>query len=60
MGHSSMTQHRLITGEKNVCLAAGMHMLSEQKLIKKKSKSSSFCKARTHINAIAKVISSAH
>lgn len=40
-----------------MCFAAGMHMLSEQQLIKKKSLSAK--RART-INTIAKVISSAH
>lgn len=29
VGHNSMTQHHLFTGENNACATAGTHMLSE-------------------------------
>lgn len=59
IGHSSMTQHHLITREKNVCFAAGMHMPSEQQLIRKKKVYCTNIK-NVAINTIAKVLMSAH
>lgn len=58
MGHSSMTQHHLITGEKNVFCSWDANAFWAT-AYKKKSKSLSAKRART-INTIAKVISSVY